>query len=695
MEEPVYQVLQAKGNFKSFLACVDKAGYKDVLSKAGYWTIFAPNDEAFQLYFQDAGIAGVEAMDAATAEKIVKYAMVYNAFKTDRLADYQSGLGWKSNQAYKRRTAYYEGVQRENINGAENLVVASNRNNRSGSDYYNVNDNNNKYIPYFLNKYFNARGLTAYDYNYFYPNTPFTGFNVGGAKIVTWDIIAENGVVHELDKVITPLPNLDKYLASQNRYSKFRSIFEKYMVSYLVNAPATEKYNLINGGSNNVYVKVYDAGLMYSPNNENYLKFEDNDGQQEGYTLFAPTNEALDAYLKNVLLEHYPTLDDVPKQIIYDFLNAHMWNMTVWPSKFQSTHNSFGQGALFNPETDVVDKKVLSNGMFYGTSKVQEANVFSSVFGKVYLDPKYSLMTRALTVALKPILINTSIKFTVFLASDEVVKAAGFDYNLDANRWEYTPPGGGAKLTGTSAWDKLNRIINAHVALGDFTNVTTGNGVIETYNGEYIRFSQNSVFSAGNLEKDMAPGASNQKVTSNGTVYYVDQLFLDPQQAMGLHLKKLAEQPDSPYKKFYDYLSNAAIYTPATGALLGVADGSFYTLLAPDNAAIDAAVAEGYLPAATNPSENEDKEKVANFIRYHIISKAAVAADGKKEGGYLTILDKENGEATMVAVTNTPGSMTVRDMKGGTARVITASSNNVSNRAVIHLLDDFLRFDTK
>ncbi|WP_205499775.1 fasciclin domain-containing protein [Rufibacter psychrotolerans] len=693
LAEPIYQELEKRGNFTNFLVCIEKAGYKDILSKAGYWTIFAPNDEAFKKYFAENGIASVESIDAKTAEKIVKYSLVYNAFKAERLADYQSGLGWVNALGLKRRTAYYEGAQLQQVNGEERLVVSSNRNNRSGSDYYNVDDTNNKYIPYFLSKVFTAKGLTAADYNYFYPNSTFSGFNVGPAKVVSSDITAENGFIHEIDRVILPLPNLDQYLADQSKYSKFKAIFDKYMVSYLVNAAATEKFSRISGVNKDVYVKVFNSGLSYSPNNENFLKVEDNDGQQGGYTLFAPTNAALENYLDNVLLKHYKSMDALPKEIIFDFLNAHMWDKLVWPSKFNSTpHSSLGQNPLFNPQTDVVEKKVLSNGMFYGTQRVQEANVFSSVFGKAYLNPRYSLMTRALSVALKPILINTSIKFTVFLVPDEEIIAAGFNYDLDANTWRYTPPAGGASSSGSTAWGKLNRILNTHVVIGDVSDLA-GSGVLETYEGEYISFSHNKLLSAGNMEQQIEASSVAKESALNGTVYYLDKLLLEPQKSLGLHLKDLAEAPESRYKKFFDYLNNSSLFTKNTGAIVGVTASGFYTMLVPDNEAIDAAIAKGYLPASTSPSSAEDKEKVADFIRYHIIDKATIAPDGKKEGGYLTLLLDQNGNPATVTVSNAPGSLRITDQKGNSSAIVTGSSNNLSNRAVIHLLNGFLEFN--
>ncbi|WP_345952817.1 fasciclin domain-containing protein [Mucilaginibacter sp. PAMB04168] len=693
LADPIYQQLQQRGNFTSLLVCIEKAGYKDILSKAGFWTMFAPNDAAFAAYFKEKGISSAADIDAATAQKIVKYALVFNAFKTDRLPDFQSSAGWMPNTAFKRRTAYYDGPQPINYNGKDILYLNSNRNNRGSTTYFSVTDNNNKYVPYLLDRFLAPKNLTSADYNYFYNQNPYIGFNVADAQVVNSNIIAENGVIHEINRVILPLPNIDQYLAATPQYSKFKSLFDSYMVSYLISEAATAK-NLENTGKQqDIYIKTYDAGLAYSPNNENYLKLDDNDGQMEGYSMFAPTNDALDAYIKNVLLEYYPSLDALPKDILFDFLNAHMFLTTVWPSKFATTTNGQGQGALFNSATDVVDKKLLSNGVFYGTNKVQNANVFSTVFGRAYLNPNYSLMTRALTASLKTNIINTSFKYTLFLTSDATIRALGFTYDLDANTWRYTPPGGGTALSGSSALDKLNRIINTQVVRSDEQSLG-GNGILETYGGEYIRYSNNTVYSAGTRDAGVTLNVTGTRKAENGTVYFIDGLLSEPSLSVGKHLEALAAPAGSNYKKFVDYVKNSTIYNTSNGEILGITAGSFYTVLAPTNAAIDAAVAQGYLPASITPTDQPGKDKVANFIRYHIIQKATIVPDGKKDGGYLTLLQRSNGDPTSVTVTNVGvNNMQVKDMLGGSASVVPASSNNLSNRTVIHLLNTFLKFN--
>src|SRR5690606_39196517 len=144
---------------------------------------------------------------------------------TDRIADFQASYGWEPNSAFKRRTAYYDGFYKETVGGKEITVLSSNRNNNSSGAYYMDGDNNNKYVPYFHKNYMTSRGLSAYDYNYFYPNQSYSGFNVMGGDVVTPDIVAENGVIHEVSEVSLPLQNLDQYLSGDPKYSLFKSLF--------------------------------------------------------------------------------------------------------------------------------------------------------------------------------------------------------------------------------------------------------------------------------------------------------------------------------------------------------------------------------------------------------------------------------------------------------------------------------------
>lgn len=706
LEPPIYQQLQAKGNFKSLLAVIDKAGYKDILGAAGYWTFFAPHDSAFQVYFKEKNINGVEQIDSSTCRKLVTYCLVYNAFKKERIGDYQTNIGWDPNNAFRRRTANYTGVyDGTDTSGKAIKAIASNRNN-NGVTFYVDADNNNKYIPYFVDNFMKAKGLTGTDYNYFYPNAVYTGFNVADASVTVQDVTAENGVVHIINKVITVLPGLDEYISSNPNYSEFKKLFDKFLIAYSLNTGATQKYQSINGGSAQIFTKIYNSNLAFSPNNENFLKLQDNDGQSNCYTMFVPTNAVLLNYINTVLLEKYPSVNALPINVIYDFVNAHLWQTAVWPSKFKSTYNFLGEEARFDAAADVVDKKILSNGIFYGTSKVQEANVFSSVYAKAYLDPNYTMMTSLLNQELKYQLINLNQKYTLFLISNSVLNAAGYfvdqTVSNDPNfQWRYTPPGGGTTLTGSSALVRLLRVINTHVVVGTDITSVAGDGVAMTYSGEFIRYKANQVFGAGNVIAGVNPKATASKKAKNGTVYYLDAILNFSEKLVGADIILLGTPTSSPFNYFFQYLNNASIFNKTTGDIVGVAGGTFYTVFIPDNAAILKAVNDGMLPGTGtapnkvpnfNPTSLSGKDSVNNFVYYHILNKKNVATDGVESGAFETLFKKANGDATTVFVNNSVvNAMTLTDLSGRSAAVTFANSNYLSNRCTIHLINNYLK----
>ena len=715
LEPPIYQTLQSKGNFTSLLGVIDKSGYQRTLSSAGYWTFFAPNDDAFKTYFTSTGLT-LAAIDSVKAREIVQSMLVFNAFDQTRLPDYQSPLGWQEARAFRRKTAYYTGFYDETtFEGTKLKAVSLNRPNNN----YIVGDNNNKHISYFTSEYFSAIGLSATDYNYFYPNTPYTGFNVMEAKVVNADIFAENGMIHEIDHVLNPQPSIDEFLRTKPQYSVFRNLIEKYASTYALNDPMTTKYANLTGKGDKVYVKTFNKQassgkfLTFAPNCENFLKNAENDSQLDMWTAFIPTNDVLTQYINNVLLENYTSLDAMPPGIIIDLINAHLFPTTVWPSKFRNSFNALGEEARFDANADVVEKKVLSNAMFYGTNRVQSSNLFASVYSKAYLDPKFSVMTRILDMDWKNTILNPRVNYTLFMISDEAFKAAGYDYdpskfvsNVANSEWGYTAPGTTTRTSGTSVLASVQRIVATSVIYTpqNQLNNLSGKGVIDAINGEYIKFENNKVYSTGT--KNAPITVTGSKTATNGKVYYTNGLLnfapsntaiADP---IGKDLSVLGATADLPYYNFYQYLKNSTAFTAATFAINGVNEGSFYTFFVPDNAAIQAAVNAGVLPGTGtgavktpnfNPTSLLDKKIVEDFINYHILNKKVVATDGKESGAMETLLKDAVGDPVKISVINAVGSMQLADATSKKSNVRVDKSNNLSNRAMIHLIDGYLK----
>lgn len=703
LANPIYQRLGELGNFKSMLTCIDKAGYKPILSAAGYWTMFAPNDSAFSVFLKARGLSTADQLDSGTATQLVTYSLVYNAYLKARLGDYQPATGWVPNLAFKRKTAYYDGFYNDSTFGTPSILALAA--NLSGFTPYITGDNNNKSIPYFVDNFMAQKSLTSYDYNYFYPNAIYTGFNVVDAKVLQQDIIAENGYINVIDKVIMPLQSIDQYLASNPQYSIFKKLYDRYMVSFIQNAAATTKYFNITGQATNVYIKAFNGGLAFSPNVENYMTVGGNDAQIDGYSIFVPTNDALKPYISNVILENYPnkdSLNQVPLQVVIDLINSHLWSTTVWPSKF-TTRNFQGEPARFNAASDVVDKKILSNGFFYGTSKVQQADIFRSVYARAYLDPNYSLMLRALDLdaGLGLVIRNPNQKYTMFMMSDKLLRSQGYDWNTNYTTFQYTNPNTGVTLIGGAAYSNLMRILETQVMVtqSDELSNLSGTGIQETYGGEYIKYNANKITSSGNVDKNSTAPINtvvSGKTSYNGRVWYLDSLLTFSTSTIGLHLKALAgtSASSSDFYTFFQYLQSSSYYNATTGDIVGILPGAFYTLCVPNNAAMAAAIAAKMIPAAplTASSTQGAKDSVINFVYYHFINKNTLVPDGKKAGNYESLLKNSSGDPSIVRVASTPGTMTITDNNTRNANVILSKSNNLSVRCVIHLIDNYLKY---
>ncbi len=696
----IYQQLTGRGNFTSLLAVIDKAGYKDILSTAGYWTMFAPNDSAFIKYFKLKGITGVKDIDSATCRKIITYSLVYNAQRKDQLTNYQASTGIVLNGAFKRKTAYYDFVTTES--GSTRKVVASNRNGP-----YVTGDNGNKSIPYFIDNFMNANGLSATDYNFFYPNTTYTGFNVADAKVVNKDIFAENGMIQEIDKVLLPLPNIDQYMASNSNYDVFRGLMAK-MVNYVSNADLSHRSMVLSGSTDSVFVKMYQTSLAYSPNNENFIS-GNTDSQIGGYTMMVPTNDVVNAYTKKIL-KFYKTFDLAPPQVLIDFLNSHMWTGMVWPSKFSRISNFQGEVAT-TTTANIIDKQMVSNGIFYGTNQVQEANVFRTVYSQPYLNPAYSLMTLGLNAELKFSLINPQVPYTMFMMPDAGIRAAFYDFNSAHNAWSYTPTGVAADFS-VNAQNRFYRIMQTSVSQPALNPTDLkGSGMLEMWNNEYVKYNNNQIVASGNVDAKNYLQVDSVNTTVNGKCYYTHEvlptgatstggLLTFTEHPIGYHINALAAADPTNFGSFNSYLINSAVWDPTNLVIIGMVAGVDYTVFIPTNAAIVAAVKAGILPGTVatgvpnfKPSAPSDRDLVQNFILYHILNKNTVVPDGRKDGAYATLLQNSTGEATFLTCNNTvPNNMTLTDAWGNISNVVIAKSNNLSNLCVIHSIDKVLNY---
>lgn len=721
--DPIYQQLQSRGNFKHLTAVIDKAGYKDILAKTGWWTMFAPNDAAFELFFKEQGIEGVNGITDSMAVSIVKYALVYNAYRKDQLSTYQVASGQEAGfgQAFKRKTAYYDWVQQKG-DAAHSKVIATNRNVRSinGVDVSNYmdGDNNNKYLPYFTDQFLSTNGLDQNDYKAFYPNSTFSGFNVGAAAVINKDIAAENGMIHEVDRVTLPLKSIDQYISTNANYSEFKSLLDS-LKFYASSAYLTHRNFVTTGQTDSVYIKGYNGQLAFSINNENYQQpgltsYFANESQKSSWTIMAPTNEAFRAYRKKILAKYGNSFfKTAPRSIVIDFINSHMWPTALWPSRFTQQENYTEENTTLNIE-NAIDKQILSNAVFYGVNQAHSANVFRTVYGVPYLDPATSLTYLAyanIGSGVKVYTTQPNVRQTLLVMPDAVVMAAGYRYNessagTSTTAWGYRTSPTASYSHNLIYRDNAFRLFKTGVLLtpaGELSNLS-GSGIVESQSGDYVKYNAGKIQTSGTVDSGVDINVVKTDATAvNGTVYYVDAALSFTTQNVGQHLQNLATKYPASYASFYWFVSTSDIYNATSKAIAGVSTGidNKYTMLAPDNAAIAQAIKDGLLPGTkatgalptSAPTNVAQKDLVRKFILYHIINGESVAVDGKKADNYLTLLQTESGDNTLLNVINQPNNLVITDRAGRTSQVNFNFSNQLSNRMLIHSISNYLNYN--
>jgi uncharacterized surface protein with fasciclin (FAS1) repeats len=731
LEPPIYEQLKAKGYFTNYLACVDKAGYKQNLSTAGYYTVFAPTDEAFEAYLLNKGLSSVADLDTVAAKAIVAYSLAPSSSNKSQIDDWQTNATSTTantvyqNVAFKRESFAYKWVYPyTDIDGNTKDVVDANASEGAYTHGFRTDNFNKKNIPYFTTGFLTTKKLTAYDYNYFYPDKVLSDFNVADATVTEWDIYAENGVVHVVDKLIEPLKNLEELLASSAECSDFRDVLERYFVKTNVKAPEEfqRKYEQARGERKDIFIKWYPE-LVFSPNCEAHIGSNTNK-QIDGWTLFAPTNAALQTfYTERFFSEGYKSLDEMPSFVIAEMVNAHMFPTTVWPSKFAGTQNEFGEPARFNPESDVEGRHIGSNGLFYVVNKVQATNAFSTVLGDILLNPNYTLMYQALVSTQNQfILKNPDANVTIFLITNEQFAKLGLSYNYGTNAWEVNNPA----WPGVSAANALDRLMNIHILLESDLKFVAGNwGLAKTYGGEYIRYNitglSAQVWSSGNpyvltslpriYEKNPETTNGYSIVTERASTAAIENTLSFSTENIGTILST-----NTTYRAFYNYLEKSAnskveggegelsrlVYNPDTKAITGVLNTDEQTFLIPNATAIAKAVTEGYLPAITvNDFTQAEQEKLLKFVQYHILKKAIIFPNGKMPNGLnvgpaITHYKTPDGDTYVNIDLRTANTLIATDALGMEAKAVatnnSASVNVLANRAVVHLIDNFLRY---
>lgn len=689
LEAPIYQILEEDGDFSLYLQAVDRTLQKQVLSGAGLYTCFAPNDEAFSAWLTQKGYKSVDEIPQEEVDALVAYSLVYNLFKQENLGSALVSKIWTPGLSYKYKTAYYPTLSREVYQGDTVWVIDVNKVGGYSYSSKSVIAGNNKYLPVYTDAYFNAStpALTAADYNAFYPNSTWTGKNVGPASMVlvsdtTYQHLAENGVVYEVDAVVEPIDKMYDILQKRSEdFSEFLSLLDYktpdgtyYYKGFSLIDELTEAFQLIYPEKNidAVYLRGY-GGLEFCPISEAFSgeASGSNATQENATTLFIPSNEAMQRFKEKKLLKYFNSLDEVPAEAMTIFLNSQVATNLVWPSFFTTAINSQteylngeGKNGKTLEEFGVKEKIMTSNGIIYVTDSLIKSRYFETVYTEIFLNPLYTWLNTAyanyFNTSLRADLMKSALtgyeseRNTILLFEDQLIKEDGIKYDDVNNVFSHDITDGPIRL---------QRLMRDHIFFGykddtitgmlgaDLTPEVLNSEGLAAYNkwnyrvnsyGELVRFKNNTIQGIGDVEEGSYATITPIAEYPNGHVLKVDKLmkyspvetgvndtaYMD--RTMWYYLNKArTENPD--VEKFVDYVE--VFMKNADGSLLGINASNFYTVLMPNNTAMGKAITAGLLPSSLTVSEEPLAEEKAStnaalrFLQGHFLQGRIIADD--------------------------------------------------------------------
>lgn len=435
--ESIYDYLVEQGNYTYYVRMIDELDYKDVLSKTGSKTLFVVNDKAFEEFFKlgnnEWGVTSYEQLSRDQKNLILFSSMLNNVFFSDMLGDAPGGEPQNEGMSVRRTSALTASVARR-------LGRAQFPNNYYwGRDFiesdtiFLAQDNTLVPMVVFTNSYLTKNALKGGDYA-FITNQPVTYvYNptdvfINGVRIDSSNIKCKNGVIHRLEKLITPLTNMAEVVCANDSTKRFAELLDRFSAPFL----STGTIETADGTTKPVYVKKYfttrghkagleqfkgdadynsanvtfmttptdstvGAGLDFDPGWNTLTSSTNKTLSQDMAAMFVPTTEALDKFLTEgggkFLYERYKGWDGIPDHVLADLLNNHMtpsFTASV-PSKFTQVKND--DQINMGIENDDVTRAILCcNGVVYLTNEVYTPVSYRAVTAPTLVNDNMDIM---------------------------------------------------------------------------------------------------------------------------------------------------------------------------------------------------------------------------------------------------------------------------------------------------------------
>lgn len=409
----LYSTILVQENLSLFAECLQHAGLDTIIDVSGCWSVFAPTNEAIEQYLSENQYASISDIPTKELEKIAEFHIIQNPWSLEQLKTL-SAFGWREREdgkvysyAYKRMTMNKDPIDKYWIKKdreQEMIVLDSTISN----GYKKVFVETRKNTPIFYDAYLNVNQITSGDYN-FYFDRPYEYGNVfyAGAKILQSDILAENGFVHVIDRVVNPMLNAKQILERElpgESYKRFLEMVYWYYPSFEENMIATNRQpGVSTGGQVDTLWDLNYYDLSFAPHQER-IGYEGpnlNETWVNHNGLFASTDDAFGEFIDGILtvksgFPHWRDSKSLPEDVVDILIKPHFKSTPIYPSTDNYKQIFKSNKGFKQNEEDIIRKEFASNSTFIGLKSYVPDRVFTSVTGPVFLRPSYSIFRRAL-----------------------------------------------------------------------------------------------------------------------------------------------------------------------------------------------------------------------------------------------------------------------------------------------------------
>lgn len=647
----LYTQIKTIPELSTFAELLQVSGYDTIIDVSGSYTVFAPSNDAFKLYFQEnSKYKSISDIPKAEVIKIVKYHLVQNPWskKQLRTLDYD---GWIDTLSLTRNLP--KGYKRETLLLGKNQKygVAWSKYKRQNSTLKRTNvidttqtswtrrvyTDSRKYSPIFFKEYFDIYDLSTNDYAFYFGRQfeNISDIYFSNGKIVGEGVFAENGFIYVIDRVAEPLKNGVEILTDQSKPNSYTSYFNlvNLFAEMDFNEQATNKQPGAEQGLkvDSLFNLRYPQ-LVFDINSEKTkpprgVFLDGSVTIRYHHGIVAPTNEALNQLVSQYLAggSNWGSLDAAPENIKRIIANSSLSTNPVYLTDVQKGFLNGEADIIKIDESSIVQKQYGSNCTFIGVNKPIIPRAFSSVTGPVYTRKGFSKAMFAIEKSgLLSALKRRDADYSFYVESDMSSSLdSSFFYDPVSERFTAVTLYPSIRQTTLSNDDLrtlfLNQIGLAQpkgIARKEFIKTLGGNYLIVDNVTKEVKGTAASTYGyRGTKEIQIIPRKISTN-SDNGSTYEVDSWF-------NFNSNDIYSAISARFPKFHALIKKAGLSQDKLFRYSFMSDNQNYTVFAPSDSVLN----------VTN-LDNLTQKELQDFVMLHFVQGDMIFTDGNKTSGY-------------------------------------------------------------